>query len=105
MNGAMLLAFLLALPANELVLPLCAMILTGGCALTGDAPVTAALAASGWTARQTLCTMVFFVLHCPCSTTLLTIRRETGSAKWMLLAALLPLTAGMILCAILNALL
>ena len=105
MNGAMLLAFLLALPANELVLPLCAMILTGGCALTGDAPVTAALAACGWTARQTLCTMVFFVLHCPCSTTLLTIRRETGSAKWMLLAALLPLTAGMILCAILNALL
>ena len=105
MNGAMLLAFLLALPANELVLPLCAMILMGGCALTGDAPVTAALAASGWTARQTLCTMVFFVLHCPCSTTLLTIRRETGSAKWMLLAALLPLAAGMILCAILNALL
>ena len=105
MNGAMLLAFLLALPANELVLPLCAMILTGGCAFPGDAPVTAALAACGWTARQTLCTMAFFVLHCPCSTTLLTVRRETGSTKWMLLAALLPLTAGVILCAILNALL
>ncbi len=105
MNGALLLAFFLALPANELVLPLAAMILTGGGALTGDAPVTAALAACGWTARQTLCTMVFFVLHCPCSTTLLTVRRETGSIKWMLLAALLPLAAGVILCGSLNAVL
>ena len=105
MNGAMLLAFLLALPANELVLPLCAMILTGGGALTGDAPVTAALAACGWTARQTLCTMVFFVLHWPCSTTLLTVRRETGSVRWMLLAAALPALCGAILCSVLNAIL
>ena len=85
------------------MLPLCAMILTGGGALAGDAPVTAALAACGWTARQTLCTMVFFVLHWPCSTTLLTVRRETGSVRGMLLAAALPTLCGALLCSVLNA--
>ncbi len=100
MNGAVLLAFLLGFPANELVLPLAVMILTGGAA--GEASVGAVLQMGGWSWKQTLCTMVFFVLHWPCSTTLLTIRRETGSLKWTLLAAALPTAAGCLLCALLH---
>ena len=102
MNGAMLLAFILGFPANELVLPTVLMILTGGGSLASGGSLGAVLAASGWTAKQTLCTMVFFLFHWPCSTTLLTVARETKSAKWTLLSLLLPTVTGAALCALLN---
>jgi len=62
------------------------------------------LGENGWTWRTAVCTMLFSLMHWPCSTTLWTIRRETGSAKWTLLAALLPTALGMALCTAFTAL-
>ena len=104
---AALLAFVLALPANELVLPIVLMQLSGAGRFLADAatPLAQSLLAAGWTPKRTLCTMVFFLFHWPCSTTLLTIRRETGSWKWTMLAAALPTVCGVLVCALLNLLL
>ena len=63
------------------------------------------LSAAGWTGKTALCAMVFFLFHWPCSTTLLTIKKETGSVRWTLLAFLLPTLAGVALCMLLNLLL
>lgn len=100
MDGAVLLAFLLALPANELVLPIVLMQLSGAQSLvqTAGLGVAQTLAHAGWDVRQTLCVMVFFLFHWPCSTTLLTVRRESGSWGWTLLAAALPTALGAALC-------
>lgn len=64
----------------------------------------ALLTANGWTWTTAVSAVLFFLLHWPCSTTLWTIRRETGSAKWTLLAALLPTAMGMALCTAFTAL-
>ena len=63
----------------------------------------ALLVQNGWTASTALCVMLFSLFHWPCSTTLLTIRRETGSVKWTALALLLPTVLGMALCALVAA--
>ena len=98
MNGAMLLAFLLGWPANELVFPLLVMIGQGGSAFCAEGEMAAWLAANGWDYRMALCAMVFCLFHWPCSTTVLTIRKETGSRKWTLCAVLLPTAIGLLLC-------
>lgn len=107
MNGLILLAFCLALPANELLIPVILMGLTGVGVLAGGtaAETAAALLASGWTEKTALCTMTFVLFHWPCSTTLLTIRKECGSWKWVLAAFLLPTAFGILLCLLLNLLL
>ena len=61
-----------------------------------------ALLAAGWTRWTALCFMVFSLLHFPCSTTLLTIRKETGSWGWCLLAAILPTVFGLLFCLVLR---
>ena len=107
LNGAVLLAFLLGSPANELVLPVLMMILTAGGTLAdpSSAAMAQLLGQSGWTWQLSLCTLVFFLFHWPCTTTLLTIRRETRSTKWTLLALVLPTALGCLLCAALRLLL
>lgn len=104
LNGAVLLAFLLGSPANELVLPILVMILTAsGTAVSGSAAaMSAVLQGCGWDWKLSLCTLVFFLFHWPCTTTLLTIRRETGSLKWTVLAAVLPTAFGCALCALIS---
>ena len=62
------------------------------------------LTENGWTAVTALCVMLFSLCHWPCSTTLLTIKKETGSAKWTALAALLPTALGALLCMAVNGL-
>jgi len=104
MNGVILLAFCLALPANELLIPVILM------ALSGDGSLAAtqdpdALIAAGWTWRTAVCTMVFTLFHWPCSTTLLTIYKETKSAAKTAAAFLLPTAVGCVLCLMLNLLL
>lgn len=106
MDGVLLTAFLLGFPANEIVLPLAVMGYAQGGALvqTGGAPALQALLVQhGWTQWTALCVMLFSLFHWPCSTTLLTIRRETGSVKWTALALLLPTVLGMALCALVAA--
>ncbi len=103
LDGAILLAFLLGLPANETVLPILLMIYGAGGTLPDTGTLSqlgGALLQNGWTQLTALCTVIFTVLHWPCSTTLLTVRKETGSWKWTALAALLPTAMGFLLCAI-----
>ena len=104
LNGAILLAFLLGSPANELVLPVLIMALTAGTSL-GDgssAQMAQILTQSGWTWQLSVCTIVFFLFHWPCTTTLLTIHKETHSVKWTVLSALLPTAFGAVICALLS---
>ena len=107
LNGAVLLAFILGSPANELVLPVLMMTLSaaGTLADSGSAAMAELLRGSGWTWQLSLCTLVFFLFHWPCTTTLLTVRRETHSRKWTLLAFALPTLLGCVLCAALHLLL
>ena len=105
MDGAILLAFILGLPANEIVLPVAVMIYTaqGGLApLGGLASLREVLAANGWTQVTAACVMIFSLLHWPCSTTLLTIKKESGGARWAVLAAALPTAFGTALCALVK---
>lgn len=102
MNGVILLAFFLAFPANELFLPCVVMLLSGGAmGELEQGAMGALLLQNGWSWKTALCTCVFLLLHWPCSTTCLTIRKETGSYKWTLLAMLLPTAFGVLLCGIL----
>ena len=104
MDGAILLAFLLGLPANETVLPILLMIYTAQGSLADPgalADVRSILLQNGWSGVTAACVLVFTVLHWPCSTTLLTIKKEAGSLRWTALAAALPTVFGLVLCAIL----
>lgn len=103
MDGAILTAFILGLPANEIVIPITIMIYTaqGSLADLGSlAEMQSLFAANGWTWVTALCTMIFYLLHWPCATTLLTIRKETGSTKWTLMASLIPTVLGFAVCSI-----
>ena len=107
LDGAVLLAFLLGLPANEIVLPVALMIYASGGSL-GDAgsaaQLGAQLTAQGWTAWTAAAFLLFSLFHWPCATTLLTIHKETGRWKWTGLALLLPTAAGILCCLLLHAL-
>ncbi len=101
MDGVIFMAFLLGFPANEIVLPiiLMAYAASGTLADLGSAAeIRSLLTANGWTWVTAVCTLLFSLMHWPCSTTLLTVRKETGSLKWTLLAAVLPTLAGLCLC-------
>ena len=105
MDGAILLGFILGLPANEIVLPVIIMIYTAGGSLAeiGDAAALGTLLAQkGWTAATAACVMLFSLLHWPCSPTLLTIKKETGSLGWTVLGAILPTAVGIIICALVG---
>ena len=106
-DGAILLAFALSFPANELLLPVWVMIVSSGATLAQaqTADVGGLLLSSGWTMKTALCVMVFTLFHFPCSTTVLTIRKETGSTRWALLGMLLPAAIGVLFCRLLNLLL
>ena len=84
-----LLGFLLGFPANEIVLPIILMGYTAGTTLTETSDLSRIheiLTANGWTPVTALCMLLFLLFHFPCSTTCLTIRKETGSWKWTLAA-------------------
>lgn len=108
MDGIILTGFLLGFPANEIVIPiiLMAYLQTGSLAEMSDpAQLFTLFTAHGWTAKTALCMAVFSLFHWPCSTTCLTIRRETNSWRWTLAAFLLPTVIGVLLCSLLNAVL
>ena len=104
LSGALLLAFFLSFPANELLLPLTVLILSGGGAETAGTDLAAFLAASGVTAQTALCAALFTLFHWPCSTTVLTVYHETKSLKWTAAAILFPTAAGVLLCTAVSAL-
>ncbi len=111
LTGVILLAYIVAIPANEIVVPTILMLtvlVTGAAGGAGagvmfeadDATVRAILTAGGWTTLTAVCLMLFSLCHNPCSTTLYTIYRETRSVKWTTVSALLPLVMGFLLCSI-----
>lgn len=101
LDGFILLAFILGLPANEIVIPALLMSYLGTGALVEIESLTAMrelLLARGWNWLTALNVMVFSVLHFPCGTTLLTIRHETGGWKWAFLAVLLTTGTACLTC-------
>ena len=105
LDGTILLAFILALPANEIVIPIIIMAYTSASSLTdysSIAELKELFVANGWTSVTALCVMMFSLFHWPCATTLMTIKKESGSAKWTFAAALIPTAVGVVICALIN---
>ena len=103
LDGVILIAFILGFPANEIVIPIVIMAYTSAASLTDISDTVmlrSLLTANGWTPVTAICTMLFSLMHWPCSTTCITIYKETKSLKKTLLAIALPTAAGLISCAI-----
>lgn len=101
MDGTILMAFILGFPANEIVIPIILMsyLSTGTLQDTGSLEaLRELLVVNGWTWTTALCTMLFSLFHWPCSTTCLTIARETRSVRWTVLAVVIPTALGICLC-------
>ncbi len=101
LDGYILTAFLLGLPANEIVLPIILMSYIGAGSLVNledTFRIGEILAQNGWTILTAINVMIFALLHFPCSTTLLTIKKETNRWKWTILSFLLPTVCGIVLC-------
>jgi ferrous iron transport protein B len=106
LSGVILLAYIVAIPANEIVIPTVLMltVLVGGMNGLGAGPgvmfqssqaqTATILRAGGWTLLTAVCLMLFSLIHNPCTTTLYTIHKETGSLKWTAVSALLPVALG-----------
>lgn len=101
MDGFILMAFILGLPANEIVLPILIMsYISAGqmMELNSLQALRDLFIANGWTWATAVCTMLFCLNHFPCGTTLLTIKQETQSAKWTLITFAVTTATGIILC-------
>ena len=109
LNGVILLAYVVAIPANEIVIPTILMLtvlLTGANGIdsgagvlvqtNSNATILSVLGTGGWTLLTAVNLMLFSLLHNPCSTTIYTIYKESGSKKWTAVAALLPLAMGLV---------
>ena len=101
MDGVILMAFILGLPANEIVIPIIIMAyMAQGSLLEFDslAQLRDLLVNNGWTWITAVSTMLFSLMHWPCTTTLLTIRKESGSLKWTVMSFLVPTVCAVVLC-------
>lgn len=106
LDGVILIAFILGFPANEIVIPIIIMayMSQGSLVDLGNlVQMKALFTANGWTWVTAISVMLFSLMHWPCSTTLITVKKETGSLKWTALAAALPTAAGIIVCFLFNA--
>ena len=101
LDGIILMAFILGFPANEIVIPIAIMAYLAQGTIT-DMPnlmeLRQLLVDNGWTWVTAICTILFSLMHWPCSTTLLTIKKETNSWRWTGLALLIPTVTGIVLC-------
>ena len=101
LDGYILTAFIFGIPANEIVLPIILMCYLGGNSLVNmedTFSIGQILIQNGWTILTAINVMIFTCMHFPCATTLLTIKKETGSLKWTIISFLLPTVCGIILC-------
>lgn len=101
LDGVILFAFILGLPANEIVIPIIIMAYMATGSITGYQSLTelhTLFVENGWTWVTALCVMLFSLFHFPCATTCLTIKKETQSIKWTLISFLLPTVVGIIVC-------
>lgn len=105
LDGTILMAFILGFPANEIVIPIMIMSYMKTTGLTDYnslVELKSLLISNGWTIKTALCTLIFMLFHFPCSTTILTIKKETNSKLWTLVAFLLPTIVGLLICFIIN---
>jgi len=110
LNGVILLAYIIAIPANEIIIPTILMLTVlstkaavgagAGVMFEADSDLATAqlLYSGGWTMLTGICLMLFSLLHNPCSTTIYTIYKETGSVKWAAISTFLPIAMGFIIC-------
>ena len=101
LDGIILMAFILGFPANEIVIPIIIMgYMSLGYITDFDSlyDLKKLFLDNGWTLLTALCMMIFTLMHFPCLTTVLTIKKETGSLKWTLLSIVIPTLTGIILC-------
>lgn len=111
LNGVILVAYIVAIPANEIVIPTVLMLTVLATRMSGvgagagvmfeagsETQTAELLRAGGWTLLTGINLMLFSLLHNPCSTTIYTIYKETGSARWTALATFMPLALGIVSC-------
>jgi len=110
-NGVILLAYIIAIPANEIVIPTILMLTVMSVGIAGAGEGSGVmfeldsisetgdiLRAGGWTLLTAINLMLFSLIHNPCSTTIYTIYKETGSVKWTVFSSLFPVILGLIIC-------
>ena len=115
LNGVILVAYIVAIPANEIVIPTILMLtvlVTGVTGVgeqgagvmfeTGGGALRQLLVAGGWTTLTAVCLLLFSLSHNPCSTTIYTIYKETGSAKWTAVATFMPILIGVAICGLVT---
>ncbi len=111
LNGVILLAYIIAIPANEIVIPTILMLTVASTGVSGygegagvlfeledNLQYLSVFQAGGWTLLTAVNLMLFSLIHNPCSTTIYTIYKETGSVKWTLVSSLMPIAMGLSLC-------
>lgn len=104
-DGTILTAFILGFPANEIVIPIMLMSYTAGGSLTDYSSLSSLgnlLTENGWNNITAICTMILCIFHFPCSTTCITIYKETKSKLLTALSVIIPLAVGVILCIVVN---
>ena len=106
LDGVILFAFILGLPANEIAIPVMIMAYMSSSTLVpyeSYSFIKDIFVKNGWTVLTAINTVIFCLMHWPCSTTLLTVKKETGDIKWALLAAAIPTVCGIVLCMLTTA--
>lgn len=105
LDGYILMAFILGFPANEIVIPIIIMsyMATGSITDISDlSELKNLLVNNGWTWVTAICVMLFSLMHWPCGTTCLTIKKETKSFKWTLISIIVPTIIGILSCFVVN---
>lgn len=107
LDGVILFAFILGFPANEIVIPIVIMAYSEGTALTEISELSALkdlFVSNGWTTVTAVCMIIFVLFHFPCSTSCLTVYKETKSIKWTAISFAVPTVIGIALCMAVNGL-
>lgn len=105
LDGVIITAFILGFPANEIVLPIIIMTYLSSNTMMDINDISLIkdlFISNGWTIITAICMIIFIIFHYPCSTTLITIYKETKSIKWTLLSFILPLLIGIVFCILVN---
>ncbi|MBQ8133935.1 MAG: ferrous iron transport protein B [Clostridia bacterium] len=105
LDGTILTGFLLGFPANEIVLPITLMLYLNNGTMTDYSSLSELqniLVSNGWTIRTAVCMLIFTLMHFPCSTTCITVKKETGSIRWAVLSFIIPTVCGIICCIFAN---
>lgn len=106
MDGVIILAFILGLPANEIVIPIivmCYMQNSNLLQIENLSVLKEIFVSNGWTVTTALCVIIFTIMHWPCSTTIITVFKETRSIKWTLLSVITPTVCGLLFCFLIKA--